>query len=714
MKTIQSILKNLSAVRLILVNCFCFSICVIFVISSECFSQEFDFTREYDVIPVSFDRVECQVPWTTGYNYINPTFCDIDGDNDYDLVIGSDWGRISVFTNNGNNNNPAFCFESDSLVSPPNYVPLAQQSNRSAFCDIDNDGDFDLFSGYWLDEPIWYGRLAYYENIGTNEYPVFELETESFQGIDTQNNPNPIFVDIDNDNDFDLFFGEGQWYSITAGRIRFYLNEGTPDSVNMVLVSEQFEGIDIGDECIPSFIDIDNDSDYDMFLGDEDGMIHFYRNDGTPEEYNFTFITDHYAGVDVANIASPTFCDIDGDGDYDLFVGERSWGEDDNHGDVWFYENIGSPDSAAFQLIMQNFVTMDIGRTAPTAFADINNDGLTDMFIGDSDGNINYFANIGTETEPGFALTDQNFQNISANYQSRPTFGDLDGDNDLDLLIGRASFNTGSIHYYRNDGTVEVPNYNLITQNYLNIDYELPAPCLIDIDNDNDLDLFVGKGNNQLTYWENQGTSLNPQFVLIDSNYLNTSISYDNFLYCFGDIDDDGDYDILRGTIDGFVNFYRNIGNTATPIYLLEQEHFLNIKLVAEAEPFLEDIDGDGDLDLFVGDYSGGVSFWRNNEGNSVNREPSTVNRSFTLLPNYPNPFNASTTIPFTLDQKLSVKIVVYNQLGQNVITLFDGIMNSGMHQVNWDAGNVSSGFYLIRLDTQIGYSESRKVMLVK
>jgi len=85
-----------------------------------------------------------------------------------------------------------------------------------------------------------------------------------------------------------------------------------------------------------------------------------------------------------------------------------------------------------------------------------------------------------------------------------------------------------------------------------------------------------------------------------------------------------------------------------------------------------------------------------------------------TLYPCYPNPFNATTTIPFTLDQKFPVKIVVYNQQGQNVITLFDGMMDSGFHQFNWDAGIVSSGVYLIRLDTPAGYSESGKVMLVK
>jgi len=135
---------------------------------------------------------------------------------------------------------------------------------------------------------------------------------------------------------------------------------------------------------------------------------------------------------------------------------------------------------------------------------------------------------------------------------------------------------------------------------------------------------------------------------------------------------------------------------------------------IGTLRPYLADIDNDGDDDMFVGEGGGAMLFFRNLEYNSVNRKQRTENRSFALYPNYPNPFNASTTIPFTLDQKLPVKIIVYNQLGQNVVTLFDGMMDSGMHQVNWDAGCVSSGVYLIRLDTHAGFSESRKVMLVK
>ena len=73
-----------------------------------------DFTQERNSIPVYFDSVVCQVPWTTGYNYINPTFADIDGDNDFDLFIGSDWARVTFVKNDGDSITPNFLFISDS------------------------------------------------------------------------------------------------------------------------------------------------------------------------------------------------------------------------------------------------------------------------------------------------------------------------------------------------------------------------------------------------------------------------------------------------------------------------------------------------------------------------------------------------------------------------------------------------------------------------
>ena len=375
---------------------------------------------------------------------------------------------------------------------------------------------------------------------------------------------------------------------------------------------------------------------------------------------------------------------------------------------------MGTPNSAVFELVTQNFLTIDIGVQSGTAFADINNDGLVDMFLGESDGNINHLMNIGNTNEPYFDFFTETFDDIAANYQSRPDFGDLDNDGDLDLVVGRAAMFNNSIHYYQNNGTPEIPDYTLVTESLLGIDYQWPAPRLIDIDNDDDLDLFVGHLYNQVVFWENVGTPETARFELNTMNFLNTPYEGNFSPICFGDMDGDGDYDLIQGRDYTYLNFYRNIGTPEIPNLVLEEEHFLGIELILCAMPYLIDIDNDGDLDIFVGDWCGGVSFWRNNEISGVADIPQLTPYDFSLGQNYPNPFNLTTIIPFTLDQALPVKVVVYNGLGREVVTLVDAKMSPGQHQIQWDAGMYSSGVYLIALESDVGFQQARKVMLIK
>jgi hypothetical protein len=129
---------------------------------------------------------------------------------------------------------------------------------------------------------------------------------------------NPTFADIDNDRDWDLFVGE------FLGNINFYRNTGTDSNPIFNLDTENFASINVGRRSFPIFADIDNDGDLDLFVGEEDGNINFYRNIGTASNPNFTLETENLASIDVGFDSAPTFADIEGDGDFDLFVGELS------------------------------------------------------------------------------------------------------------------------------------------------------------------------------------------------------------------------------------------------------------------------------------------------------------------------------------------------------------------------------------------------------
>lgn len=91
----------------------------------------------------------------------------------------------------------------------------------------------------------------------------------------------------------------------------------------------------------------------------------------------------------------------------------------------------------------------------------------------------------------------------------------------------------------------------------------------------------------------------------------------------------------------------------------------------------------------------------------------STIPETFKLHQSYPNPFNPTTTIGYELPQQTDVKLEVFNILGQRIVTLVNETQTSGIHEVTFDASNLSSGVYLYRITTG-QFTKSRKMLLVK
>jgi hypothetical protein len=96
-----------------------------------------------------------------------------------------------------------------------------------------------------------------------------------------------------------------------------------------------------------------------------------------------------------------------------------------------------------------------------------------------------------------------------------------------------------------------------------------------------------------------------------------------------------------------------------------------------------------------------------------INNDDGTLPREFALYHNYPNPFNSSTLIRFSLPQSSQVKLDIYNILGQKVTTLLDGNLHAGNYSIIWDGGHMASGVYFARL-TADGISKMESMTLVK
>ncbi|MBX9256370.1 VCBS repeat-containing protein, partial [Desmonostoc muscorum CCALA 125] len=98
-------------------------------------------------------------------------------------------------------------------------------------------------------------------------------------------------------------------------------------------ITNPFGLTDVGTYAAPTFADIDNDGDLDAFVGNGDGNTNFYRNTGTATAPSFTLeATNPFGLTNVVNYAVPTLADIDDDGDLDAFVGNVD-------GNTNFYRN---------------------------------------------------------------------------------------------------------------------------------------------------------------------------------------------------------------------------------------------------------------------------------------------------------------------------------------------------------------------------------------
>jgi hypothetical protein len=123
------------------------------------------------------------------------------------------------------------------------------------------------------------------------------------------------------------------------------------------------------------------------------------------------------------------------------------------------------------------------------------------------------------------------------------------------------------------------------------------------------------------------------------------------------------------------------------------------------------------DVDLTAGnytyrlkqvDFNGTYSY-----SDVVNVDVTSLPIQFELAQNYPNPFNPSTTIKFSIPQSSNVTLKIFNTLGQEVSTLINQNMESGVHTINFDASQLNSGIYFYRLDAD-QFSQVRKMTLIK
>ena len=586
-------------------------------------------------------------PFQGGWKDPRPQLVDIDADGDLDLFVLEELGKLRFYRNVGTPAAHSWSFETDDYFGLHEFF-------YSRFVDVDGDGDQDVLCETLPFDVggVFKGGAVLYTNVGTPAAPVYQNLSTHEQGYFADEIGAPIaidlttpdFLDLDGDGDLDLGMGD------PSGRVIVYENVGPPGAPSFRFLTNSYGNLDIRPgACNPSrapeaaggkhgfmlfsFWDVNGDLFPDMFVGDAfNENVYFYQNTGIPAQTpNFACQSEEFfpaagggLGIFGQRILA-SFGDLDADGDPDAVFGSGS-----SHSlGLHFYRNAGTPSFPLFVQEESSWIPeFDLGADTQPVFANLDGDQDPDLYLGAiTQQAISRWENISADPAlPEFGLVEPTWIQIANTDWIAAEPADIDDDGDLDMLIGGEA---GEIQLFRND--LNGPDSASFSEDTSRADFgdrpdrlfrlsidSQATPRAFDGDGDGDLDLLVGYFENQspqsapLFYFRNDGTPQDPAFVLASSDYQGLGLLGQGTAPALGDLDGDGDPDLLVGRLDGGIAFLRNVGTPSYPAFVRETDDFEGIDVGARAFPALSDLDADGDLDLVVGESGGGLNYYRN------------------------------------------------------------------------------------------------------
>lgn len=256
-----------------------------------------------------------------------------------------------------------------------------------------------------------------------------------------------------------------------------------------------------GGGSFPVLVDLDLDGDVDLFAGDGDGSFVYLENIGTAKAPSFeerVGVQNPLNGFVVGELSFPTSVDMNGDRLPDLVIG----------GGLRYLENTGSASKPAFteRTGLDNpLVFVSVGLR--TTFGDIDADGDLDLVVSEGLGEFRYYENVGDRVHPKFELragAADPLDGVSLGAAANASFGDFDGDQDLDLVVGVAN---GALIYFENQGTPHTPSYVELVGATDPFDALIPGPITVpavaDLDGDGDPDLVSGSTDANFAHFVN-------------------------------------------------------------------------------------------------------------------------------------------------------------------------------------------------------------------
>ena len=293
-----------------------------------------------------------------------------------------------------------------------------------------------------------YQNVWLYEGSPEVDGAFFSLLQKDFlqdEMIDCGANSHPASFDYNGDGLPDLLIGNKAYQSageIPSASFTLYENIGSKSSPSFSLMNRNYLNLgsffsQIIQEVRPAFGDIDSDGDMDLIIGDINGQLHVFANSPQSGLANFDLQHFRFEGIDVGQNASPQLIDINGDNLLDLLVGE-------GNGTLNYFQNMGSRTNPSFgsEPTQENWGGIDIspacctGFSVPFAFR--NPSGTLQVIVGSESGEMYLFQeNVSDPTAP--FIRNENFpSNWGVGSRTSPWQADLDGDGAFEWIIGNS------------------------------------------------------------------------------------------------------------------------------------------------------------------------------------------------------------------------------------------------------------------------------------
>jgi len=698
-------------------------------------------------------------PWAGGLNSCQFFELDLDLNGTNDLI---------VFDKHGNKCLPFLRFNDcghTGYYFAPQYVDVLPKfaSWVNSF-DYDLDGDKDVLT-YTL------GGVKVYKNTSDQIFQLREVKPRltsdygsgSPINLYTSEADYPGFADVNGDEAMDVvnFWALGKFveYHQNTGlslfgsydSLNYRLNSSCwghfeeNESSNVLILNSDCGSKDVVENTRHSgstmlLLDLNGDGIKDIVIGDVDyPQLISLLNNGSADTARMvsqdTMFPTPAKPVRLYSMPAANSLDVDFDNIPDLLVSpfDPSPAKSENQYSIWLYKNIGTREVPQYTFITSNFLQdrmIDLGSGAYPSIGDVNGDGLFDIVIGnwgvyDSSNyigsflhsyyssSLSLFLNIGTLHEPKFQQVDTNFGNLRSLSRKgySPALGDIDGDGDVDLLVGDE---TGIITLLTNiAGANQLPQFNSSILYYQNIAvHSYSAPQLFDLNKDGKLDLLIGDSLGRIHYYQNTGTASNAVFTLVTDtlggvNVRNANVSYYGFSTpCFFSKNDTTF--LAVGSQSGFVYTYKNIDFNLTGQFVLIEDSSFFVRNQSRVPLYegvrsavaIADLNADQFPDLVLGNFSGGCTFYKGITPPPLEiaiKEQPDIPAGFSIQI-FPNPCTDHITVN-AIQNQIPLKLergIIYDLLMQEV-KVIAGVVND----VN--VSDLKPGIYFLQMQTKAG-----------